>query len=39
MRHPMEAGQRKDSQGNLVPLHFIQNVMVVHNGKTVLDAQ
>jgi sulfur-oxidizing protein SoxZ len=39
MRHPMETGQRKDAQGNLVPLHFIQSVLVSHNGKTVLDAQ
>jgi sulfur-oxidizing protein SoxZ len=39
MRHPMETGQRKDGQGNIVPLHFIQNVVVNHNGKTVLDAQ
>lgn len=39
MRHPMETGQRKDGKGKIVPLHFIQNVAVVHNGKTVLDAQ
>ena len=39
MRHPMETGQRKDAQGNLVPVHFIQSVLVTHNGKTVLDAQ
>ena len=39
MRHPMETGQRKDSKGDLVPVHFIQNVVVAHNGKTVLDAQ
>ena len=39
MRHPMETGQRKDSKGELVPVHFIQNVLVAHNGKPVLDAQ
>jgi sulfur-oxidizing protein SoxZ len=39
MLHPMETGQRKDSKGAIVPTHFIQNVLVTHNGKTVLDAQ
>jgi sulfur-oxidizing protein SoxZ len=37
--HPMETGARKDSKGDIVPPHFIQNVAVTHNGKTVLDAQ
>lgn len=39
MRHPMETGQRKDAKGQVIALHFIQNVVVQHNGKTVLDAQ
>jgi len=39
MLHPMETGQRKDAKGEIVPLHFIQSVVVTHNGKTVLDAQ
>jgi sulfur-oxidizing protein SoxZ len=39
MSHEMETGQRKDSAGNLVPAHFIQNVSASHNGKTVLSAQ
>jgi sulfur-oxidizing protein SoxZ len=39
MLHPMETGQRKDSKGAVIPLHFIQNVVVTHNGKIVLDAQ
>jgi len=39
MMHPMETGQRKDARGEIVPLHFIQNVVVTHNGKVVLDAQ
>ena len=39
MLHPMETGVRRDSKGDLVPRHFIQNVAVTHNGKTVLDGQ
>ncbi len=39
MLHPMETGQRKDSKGQIVPLHFIQSVMIMHNGKPVLEAQ
>src|SRR3989304_4321956 len=39
MMHPMETGQRKDSKGETVPLHFIQSVVVTHNGMTVLDTQ
>lgn len=38
IRHPMETGTRKTASV-LVPLHFIQSVIVQHNGKTVLDAQ
>jgi sulfur-oxidizing protein SoxZ len=39
MMHPMETGQRKNAKGELVPMHFIKNVVVTHNGKTVLDAE
>ena len=39
MTHPMETGQRKDSDGKLIPLHFIQNVTVKVNGTTVLEGQ
>ena len=39
MTHPMETGQRKDADGKLVPLHFIQNVTVKVNGKTVIDGE
>jgi sulfur-oxidizing protein SoxZ len=39
MMHPMETGQRKDAKGQVVPLHFIQSVLITHNGRTVLDAQ
>ncbi len=38
MRHPMETGTRKTASG-VVPIHFIQSVVVTHNGKTVIDAQ
>jgi sulfur-oxidizing protein SoxZ len=39
MTHPMETGQRKDSEGKLVPLHFIQSLTVGVNGRTVIDGQ
>src|ERR1041385_1638362 len=39
MTHPMETGQRKDNDGKLVPVHFIQNVTVKVNGKTVVESQ
>ncbi len=39
MNHPMETGLRKGSDGKLVPPHFIQNVTVKLNGKTVIDGQ
>lgn len=39
MNHPMETGLRKDGSGKIVPLHFIQNVEVKVNGKTVVDGQ
>jgi sulfur-oxidizing protein SoxZ len=39
MAHVMETGTRKDSSGNTIPAHFIQNVTVTHNGKTVFSAQ
>jgi sulfur-oxidizing protein SoxZ len=39
MTHPMETGQRKDSDGKLVPVHFIQNVTVKVNGKPMVEAQ
>ena len=39
MSHPMETGRRKDTTGELVPAHYIQNVTATLNGKTVLDAQ
>jgi len=39
MSHIMETGQRKDSAGNIVPAHFIQNVVVKNGDKTVLAAE
>ena len=39
MSHEMETGQRKDSDGTLVPMHFIQTITVLLNGKTVVDCE
>jgi sulfur-oxidizing protein SoxZ len=39
MTHPMETGQRRDPDGKLVPAHFIQNVTLKLNGKTVIESQ
>jgi len=39
MTHPMETGQRKDADGKIIPLNFIQNVEVKVNGRTVVEAQ
>ena len=39
MTHPMETGQRKDPDGNLIPMHFIQTISVQLNGKTVVDCE
>jgi len=39
MVHPMETGQRKDASGAVVPMHFIQEVVVRVNGKPVLEGQ
>src|SRR5258706_13593938 len=39
MVHPMETGQRKDTGGNVVPMHFIQEVSVRVNGRLMLEGQ
>ena len=39
MAHPMETGQRKDTEGKIVPLHFIQEMVVRVNGKVALEGQ
>jgi sulfur-oxidizing protein SoxZ len=37
INHPMDTGQRKDKKTKeLIPAHFIQKIMVEHNGKTVI---
>lgn len=38
MAHEMETGQRKGSDGNLIPAWYIQEVTATCNGKTVLQA-
>jgi sulfur-oxidizing protein SoxZ len=39
MGHPMETGQRKGPDGKIIPQHFIQEVAVRVNGKTVIEGQ
>jgi sulfur-oxidizing protein SoxZ len=39
MSHPMETGLRKGPDGKPIPAHFIQNVTVKVNGKTVVEGQ
>ncbi len=39
MRHDMESGQRKNSDGEIIPAHHIQNVTVRHGQRVVLFAQ
>jgi len=39
MTHPMETGQRKDADGKLIPVHFIQNITVKVNGRVVIEGQ
>jgi sulfur-oxidizing protein SoxZ len=36
MAHPMEGGLRKDSQGKIVPAHFITDVTASVGGKVVM---
>ena len=39
MSHAMETGLRKDKKtGQMIPAHFIQEVVAEHGGKTVLTA-
>jgi sulfur-oxidizing protein SoxZ len=38
--HPMDTGLEKDKKtGNLIPAHFIQEVVCEHNGTNVLTAE
>ncbi|MDE2370659.1 MAG: thiosulfate oxidation carrier complex protein SoxZ [Burkholderiales bacterium] len=39
MAHEMETGQRKDSNGKVIPAWYIQEVTAQLNGKTVMTAQ
>ncbi|AKH21797.1 thiosulfate oxidation carrier complex protein SoxZ [Sedimenticola thiotaurini] len=39
MSHPMETGNRKDSKGEIIPAHFIQEITCTSSGKEVIDAQ
>lgn len=38
MSHPMEGGLRKDTEGKIVPAHYITEVTATAGGKTVLQA-
>lgn len=37
--HPMESGQRKDKDGNLIPRQIINQFTATFNGETVLDIE
>jgi sulfur-oxidizing protein SoxZ len=39
MVHPMETGLRKDTSGNIVPMHFIQEMTAKVNGRVVIEGQ
>ena len=39
MSHPMETGQRKDSDGKTIPAHHIQTLTISLNGKPVVSGQ
>jgi sulfur-oxidizing protein SoxZ len=39
MSHEMETGQRKDSNGKVIPAWHITDVTATHNGKQVLAAE
>lgn len=36
--HVMESGSRKDASGQFIPAHHITELLVTHNGRTVLRA-
>ena len=38
MGHPMETGQRKGSDGKVIPAHFIKEIRAEINGKVVFTA-
>ena len=39
MPHPMETGLRRDDRGGFVPAHYITEVQVLADGRTVLQAR
>ena len=39
MSHEMETGQRKDASGKVIPAWHITEVIVAHNGKSVMTAE
>ena len=39
LSHPMETGLRKDTEGQLVPAHFIELLTITYQDRTVLSAQ
>ncbi|HEU0150276.1 MAG TPA: thiosulfate oxidation carrier complex protein SoxZ [Bradyrhizobium sp.] len=38
IQHPMDTGLVKDSKGEVIPAHYIQQLSFEHNGKTVFMA-
>jgi len=36
IRHPMENGRNRDSEGKLIPAHFIQTLSLELNGQTLM---
>jgi sulfur-oxidizing protein SoxZ len=39
IEHPMETGTRRDEAGDVIPAHFIQEVICQHNDQVVLSAE
>ncbi len=39
MPHPMETGTRRDADGQIIPAHYIEEVVCELNGATVLKAE
>ncbi len=39
MSHPMETGQRKDSNGKIIPAHHITSITVDVGGKRIIQGQ
>ena len=38
LSHPMENGRNRDTNGSLIPAHFIRELVIDLNGKTVITA-